>query len=223
MAVIKGNAKQTTSVSRVGEGVETYMRMLRDGTVGVADLIALWSLEGRIFTIDGGGQGTTPITFGAGTLDVLEHDLHVSVPASVCIIPLKLIIHFDAYGTIGIVECCMQYGSGSTVGTATACTPRSSNANTGLQSACTVKVAAATGVNLTTINEVWHDGAPLGVTVASATQIREKVHFEYNAMDTGILHVIGPSQQLVAYASGGSAGAGFINFSWAELPVTSVE
>lgn len=223
MAKISGNARQTTSVTRVGEGAENYLRMLRDGSVGVADLIALWSLEGRVFTASA-GAATTPVTFGAETLDVLEHDLHVVVPAGVVIIPLEFTVNFDIYGSIQVVECCLQYGTGSVAGVADLTdTPISSNANTGLTSACTVKFCCATGTNLTTVtNEFWHDGIQLAVTVASATQIRSQTKFSYKAMDSGVLQVVGPSQQLIAYASA-KAGTGFTRFIYAELPVASVE
>jgi len=223
MAKIIGNARQTTAVVRNSEGTaENYLRLLRDGTVGIADLIAQWSLEGRIFTASA-GAATTPVTFGSSTLDVLEHDLHVLVPSSVVIIPLEWTINFDIYGTIQVVECALQYGIGSVAGTADLTdTPISSNANTGLTSACTVKFSCATGTNLTTVvNEFWHDGIQLGISAASATVIRSQTKFSYRAMDSGVLQVIGPSQQLIGYASA-QAGTGFTRFVYAELPVASV-
>jgi len=225
MAVIKAKARQTTSVSRVGEGAENYMRMLRDGTVGIADLIALWSLEGRIFTVTN-GQSTTPRTWQAsGTLDTKEFDLHIAVPASVVIIPLSLEVVFETYGTTAVAELMLQYGTGSVVGTATSDTPTSSNANAGISSACTCKTASATGTALTSVTEeIWHDMLQAAETVASAG---EDVHwkpqrFEYIAMKTGVLHVVGPSVQLVGFFVS-QAPTGFYTFKYAELPVGSVE
>ncbi len=221
MAKIKGTASQTTSVERVSEGAEVYLRMLRDGTVGIADLIAQWSLEGRVFTANG-GTGTSAISFGAGTLDLTEHDLHVAIPSSVVVIPLELDITFDTLGTAQIVECMMQYGTGSVVGTGTAVAPKSSNPNSALSSACTVTSAGATGTALTTVtSEIWHAGVPLGITIATVGQIRIDHTFRYRALDTGILHVIGPSMQIAIFAAA-QAGIGFVTLKYAELPVTSV-
>ncbi len=221
MAVIKGNARQTSSVSRVQEGAETYLRMLRDGTVGIADLIALWSFEGRVFTVNE-GTGTTASTFQAGTLDLTEQDMHVVVPAGVVIIPLEIDVHFDLMGSVQIIECCAQYGTGSVAGTGTARTPKSSNANTGLTSACTVTGACATGTAFTTVvGEIWHDGIPLGITIATVGQIRVPHKFTYRAVSSGCLQVVGPSQQLAIFADA-QAGFGFITFKYVELPVASI-
>ncbi len=223
MAKISGNARQTTSVSRAGEGAESYLRMLRDGTIGVADLIAIWSLEGRVFTANF-GAATTPGAFQGGTLTTGEFDLHVAVPASVVIIPLEWTVNFDIYGTIQVVELALQYGTGSVVGTADLTdTPISSNANTGLTSACTVSFGSTTGTALTSVvNEFWHDGIQLGISVATNSIIRSQTKFSYKAMDSGVLQVIGASQQLVGFASA-QAGTGFTRFIYAELPVAGVE
>lgn len=223
MAVIKGNARQTSSVTRVSEGAETYIRMLRDGTIGIADLIALWSLEGRIFTISA-GAATTPATFQAsGALVTKEFDLHISVPSSVVIIPLSWNVVYEAFGTTAIVELCLQYGTGSIVGTATADVPTSSNANAGVRSACTCNVASATGTALTTVvEEIWHDGNQEAATRASGGDIYSPSTYKYNALDSGILHVVGPSQQLVGFIVS-QAPTGFFQFKYVELPVSGVE
>uniref|UniRef100_A0A6M3XVG5 Uncharacterized protein n=1 Tax=viral metagenome TaxID=1070528 RepID=A0A6M3XVG5_9ZZZZ len=223
MAVIKGDARQTSSVSRVSEGAENYMRMLRDGTLGVADLIALWSLEGRIFTVSA-GAATSPATFqDSAALLTKEFDLHISVPAGVVIIPLSWNVVYEAFGTTAIVELCLQYGTGSVVGTATSDIPSSSNANTGLHSACTCNVASATGTALTTVvEEIWHDGDQEATTRPSGGGVFTPSTYRYNALEDGVLHIIGPSQQLVGFVVS-QAPTGFFQFKYAELPVSSVE
>jgi len=222
MAIIKGNVRQTSSVTRVAEGTENYMRMLRDGTVGIADLIALWSLEGRVFTVSA-GAATTGATFAAGALDTSEFDLHIAIPASVVVIPLSWQITFDAYGATGIVECCLQYGTGSVIGTATADVPTSSNASAGIASACTCNVASSSGTALTTVEEeIWHDGLQAGITRASGGAAISPCKFKFNAKDDGVLHIIGPSQQIVGFTAA-NVGTGFFQFKYAELPVSSVE
>lgn len=221
MAVIKGTARQTSGISRVGESAENYLRMLRDGTVGIADLIALWSLEGRIFTVNA-GTGTTAATFGAGTLDLTEQDVHIAVPSGVAIIPLEIDVVFDALGTAQIVEVLAQKGTGSVAGAGTALTPKSSNENAGLSSSCTVTSACATGTAFTTVDvEIWHDENPLGITIATVGQVRTDHVFRYRAKDSGILQVIGPSEQMAIFASA-QAGAGFICCKYVELPSSNV-
>jgi len=224
MAVIKGTARQTSSISRVSEGAEGYMRMLRDGTVGIADLIALWSLEGRVFTANG-GTGTGALTFQSGTYDTLEHELHVLVPSSVVIIPLELMINFEAWGTVQKVECVMMKGTGSVAGTGTAVTPASSNENAGLTSACTVTSACATGTAFTAVDcEIYRADLQRVVAITTVTQQVNYAQqtFRWNAIESGVLQVVGPSEQLAVIASS-QAGTGFVHLKYAELPVGSVE
>ena len=227
MAKILGETSQTTNVTRVSEGAEQYLRMLRDGTVGIADLIALWSLEGRIFTVSA-GAATGPATFAAGALNTKEMDLHIVVPASVVIIPISWEIYFEAYGASAPVECMLQYGTGSVVGTATVDVPSSSNSSAGRASQCTCNVASATGTALTTVvEEIWHDGLQAAATCTSAagttTPFRwQPERFAYRASDTGILHIIGPSQQVLGWTAA-NVGTGFFQFKYVELPVGSVE
>ena len=224
MAVIKGNARQSTSVQSVGEGVEVYQRMLRDGTVGIADLVALWSLEGRVFTCNL-GTGTTAATFGGGTLDLTEHDMHVAVPSSVCIIPLEMTIVYETWGTVQICENVLLKGSGSVAGSGTAVTPKSSNENTGISSACTVTGACATGTAFTTVDiEIWRESIQRVVTITTVTEAANytRQRFEWNALKSGVLQVVGPSEQLAVFASS-QAGTGFIILKYAELPVARIQ
>lgn len=219
MAILKGKSRQTTSVERASEGADQYLRMLRDGTVGVADLIAILSLEGRVFTCNG-GKATSPIAFGDGGLATTEFDFHVSVPASVCIIPLELIVTFEAFGTASLVEVCMQSGSGSAAhATNTAVTPLSSNVNTGRASACTVVCAADTGGTAftTNIKEIYRASDQLSITTATVGQLRSPYVYTWKANNSGILDVVGPSQQIGVFAAA-ATGTGFITLKYAELP-----
>lgn len=220
MALAKGKARQTTSVERVSEGMEQYMRLLRDGTLGVAELIALLSLEGRVFTANA-GSATTPISYNAGGLVTTEFDLHVAVPASVAIIPLELTITFEAFGTALLVECVMQSGSGS-VSAGTAVTPINSNINAPRTSSCTVTYVTAAATAFTTnVKEIWRASNQLAITTATVAQIRSPYVYTWRAKDSGILDVVGPNQQVGVWASA-NAGTGMIAFKYAELPSAAV-
>lgn len=222
-AIIKGSARQTSSVQRVSEGADIYLRMLRDGTIGVAEFTALLSLEGRVFTANA-GITTSPITFGAGGLNEDEYDLHIAVPSSVAIIPLELMVCFETFGTALLTEVSMQSGSGSTCGAGTSVTPISSNVSAGITSSCTI-VSAATataGVELTSNKkEIFRENRQITITIATVAQVREKETYRWFAKDAGILDIVGPSQQLVVYAAS-QAGTGFITVKYAEVPVTFV-
>lgn len=222
MAILKGKAAQST-VTRQNEGDDVYIKALRDGTMGVADWIATLSLEGRVFTVNA-GTATTPVTFGAGGLSTTEFDLHVAVPSTKCIIPLELRVVMEAMGTAAINEILMIAGGGSTCGAATSLTPYSSNPNSGLTSGCTVGGYATTtsGVAISTnLREIYRDGSPLAITIATVGQIRVPHVFVWSALQSGVLDVIGPSQQLAVFAAA-NAGTGFITLKYAELPSTAL-
>lgn len=223
MSKILGTARQTTSTQRVAEGVDVYLRMLRSGEIGIADLITILSLEGRVFTANV-GVATSPVTFNA-LLTTTTFDLHVAVPSSVAIIPLELNMSFETYGTTSITEGAMQSGSGSVAGTtSTAVTPQSSNVSAGRTSACTIVRVADAGTAFTTnIKEIWRFTDQLAVTLATVTAIREGEPYNkrWAAKDSGVLDIVGPNQQLGIWAAT-QGGTGFISLKYAELPASAV-
>ena len=225
MAIIKGKGQQTTSVARVSEGADVYLKALRDGTMTMADWVAALSLEGRIFTANA-GTATTPITFGSTGLSTTEFDFHVAVPSGSVIIPLDLRVEMEVFGTSYITEIVMQSGKGSVVGAGTSITPVCSNTNTGRTSSCTITAAATTssGTAFTSENkEIFRAGYVLSVTPATAGASGGTLPtvFTWRAKDSGILDVVGPSAQIGIWASS-QAGTGFICLKYAELPYSAV-
>lgn len=225
MVILKAKGEQTTSVERQAEGAEVYVKALRDGTLTVADWIGALSLEGRVFTANAGTQ-TSALAFGTGAMDTGEFDLHVAVPSSVVIVPLELRVVFQAFGgTAGLVEVAMISGGGGTCGAASAITPVSSSISSGRVSACTVNSISTTtsGVYTTTnVKEIYRDSRQLAITISSVAQLREQEVFTWNAMDSGILDVVGPTQQLQIFAAS-YVGTGMIALKYAELPLSAIE
>lgn len=224
MSQFESTTQQTTAVERKSEGVAKLVRMLRDGTLAVADFFAALSFEGLVFTVNVGTL-TSPVTFNAGGLVATEFDLHVAVPAGVVIIPLELQIGFEAYGSTLLLECCMLSGGGSVIGTtSTAVTPVSSNVNLGKVTSCTCRQVSDAGTALTTnIKEIWRHNEQKVVTLATVTDIRDTISYvkRWCAKDSGVYDIVGPSQQLAIYASA-QAGTGFICLKYAELPSSFV-
>lgn len=222
MTILKALGNQTTSVERVSEGNDITLKALRDGTLTTASWIAALSLAGRVFTVNQ-GVGTTPKTFGAGGLDTTEFDMHVAVPAGVVIIPLELFITYEEIGAAGILECVMQSGSGSVTGAGDTPTPISSNVSSGRASRCTVTGSAVSGTALTTnIKEIWRDMDQLAIDIDTVAQIRVKYNYRWYAMDSGVLDIVGPTQQVAIWAAA-TGGIGQIGFKYIELPVAAVE
>ncbi len=220
MALIKVKARQTTGIERVSEGQDVYLKAFRDGTLTVADLIAAWSFEGKVFCANA-GTITTPITFGAGSIDSGEYDLHVSVPSDKVIFPLSLRIKMEAYGTTAIFETMACYGTGSTCGAGTTITPVNVNTGSSNASSCTITAAATTtsGVAFTgKYVEFFRDGLQKVATTATGDDdsARSGETFPWYAKNEGIMRQVGPSAQLAVFAAA-QAGTGFIIFEYAEL------
>ncbi len=223
MSLFEGKASQTNTVTREAEGATRAVRLLRSGEIGIVDFIALLSFEGRVFTANV-GSATTPVTFNAGGLTTTEFDLHVAVPSTTVIIPLELMVGFEAYGTTLLLESAMQSGSGSVVGTTnTAVTPLSSNVSAGIASTCTIKQVGDAGTAFTTnIKEIWRTNQQKVITLATVTAIREGLPYvnRWFARDSGHYDMVGPNQQLGVWASA-QAGTGFIKFVYVELPASA--
>ncbi len=223
MAIGMGKIRQTTSVTRKGEGEEEYLKLLRDGTLTIENWIAALSLEGRVFTWNSGFE-TTPADLCDTTLDDSEFDMHIAVPSTVVIVPLEMNIVFDVFGTAQIVEVVMLSGSGSVTGAGASgysSTAQSSNISSGLSTACTLTSVATAGTAFTTNKkEIFHGGNQYAITAAGPTQQGQQEIFRWRAKESGVYDVVGPSQQLGVIASAQN-GTGFISLKWAELPVTA--
>lgn len=220
MAVIKGVARQSSSVSRAAEGGENYLKMLRDGSISVADMVAAWGLEGRIFTLNAGSV-TTPITFGAGSITETEYDVYLKANSGFQIVPLSIQLQMEAYGTTALFEAMAKLGAGGTVGAGTSVTPVCTNTqvNRGPSCTCTVAATATSGVALTSGFEFWRVGSQKTVTRATVTEVlQDPMRFTWSWKDSGVLNV-GP--ELALYASA-QAGTGFFIVTYAELPTSSV-
>src|SRR3990167_1136983 len=99
-----------------------FVRALRDGSLSMADFVMVSALEGRGFVANA-GTVTSPITFGAGTIDTTEPDFDMLVPAGTLVIPVEIRVYMEAFGTNAQFECMASVGTGGTQGTDTAVTP----------------------------------------------------------------------------------------------------
>src|SRR3990167_505658 len=115
MSDVRGVSGVTT-VTRVSkDDAFIGLRTQRDGALFTSEWIHGLSEEGRVF-VGNGGSVTTPITFGAGTIDTTEPDFDLSVPAGTLVIPLQIRAYLEAYGTDAQFECMASVGTGGAQG-----------------------------------------------------------------------------------------------------------
>jgi len=224
-AIIKGTARQDNSVQRVSEGAEVYLRMLREGSISIADFILVCTLEGYGFGANF-GTVTTPITPGAtANIDVTKPFAWVSCPATHLIIPTEVSVYMEAYGTNAQFQVNAQIGTGgSRTSGGTAVTPANLRSDRPRASVCTAYTGNATPVfvgSTTNVHEFWRDGCQFAITktTASATAAAldpEKFGWE---LKNGMAPVIGYGASQIAVHQGSQAGTGFVILKWVELPL----
>ena len=149
-------------------------------------------------------------------------------PLDVFIIPIKLDVQFETYGTTALMECVAAYGAG-TGGSYTggsAITPVNYNMLGLPTSKCTVKSnvdAAGSTYQTLRVGEFWRDGKNKVVDIATAdddsTDVKTK--FTWRLVEEGVgPHITGLDGtnvgRLNVFAAS-QAGTGFITLVYAEF------
>lgn len=226
MALVKGKARQSGAVERVSEGADQYLRLLRDGTVGMADFTAMMALEGRIFNVSAGVL-TTPLTTTAGGLVATTPDCALTVPSGTTVLPLEILLQVESVGTDAIFEVMATTGVGGSVSTAgTAYTPTNLRTDAPFASKCVFSAIAITAVAPTVnFSEFWRDGVPKWITKtpnsATASVLDAPYQWKWLAVAFGYFPVLVGPCHLFTYSST-QAGTGFWKLKWIELPSTAI-
>ena len=196
----------------------------RDGAIYTADWLMARSIEGRVFTVNGGTL-TTPITFGAGTIDSTEPDLHGAVDATSAVIPLEISIVMEAFGTDALFEAMAAIGTGGAAGTDTAVTATSLRTDAPINSITVWGDASAADATYSTTNvsEIFRTGLQKVATVGTGDDdsSRTPAVYTWRAKNAGIYPVLVGASQLQVYAAA-QAGTGFVSCTYVEVPVTMV-
>ncbi len=224
MSDIRGNF-QSSTVTRLSGGDQLrQMRITADGALYTADWFQAQLQEGRMYCANA-GTASSPITFGAGSIDTTEPDLHIAVPSGTTLVLAELRLVMETFGTTAIFEVMASYGTGGTAGTDTAVTPTNLRSDAPLSSAVTVGDASAADATYTTTNvvEFWREGAAKAVTVGTADDDSAwpPTSLVWSYKTAGFAPVLIGASQLQVFAAA-QAGTGFITAIWAEVPSTSI-
>src|SRR3990167_4516510 len=166
------------------------LRMLRDGTPLSAEWLAGLQMEGRGF-IANAGTVTSPITFGAGSIDSTEPDLGLTIAANTrWIIPYSIQVVFETFGTTLLLEGMAAAGTGLVLGTDTDVTPVSVRTHSQYTSQASVGVASNADATYFTANsfEFWRFGHNKIVDIATADDdsTAPQTVFTWSALESGI-------------------------------------
>ncbi len=195
----------------------------RDGAIFSADWYLKQLMRGKIFQVAGGAtnQGATdPGTFGAGALDTDEFDLLVTVPANTTIIPLGWTVVCEKFGSTGLLEILLAWGTGAVSGgTDLTLIPVNQNTGSSNVSALTnniVALAADSGTALVQEGEIWRSGLQLVEDIAADDAAAWPSRFQWKAEAPDDLHIIEGAKFIAGWVAA-VGGTGFQKFTWAEF------
>jgi len=225
-AIIKGNARQATSVQRVAEGAEVFQRFLRDGSLVGADWKQAAIFQGLGYVINVGAFSTPIVGGGNGTvLDQDQPEFVISVPSGTSIMPIRVevccltpLITADA-DEAEILVAVDQDTAATTGGQGTAETIYNLNTLKGAGSACTVtsaftaNITAAPALDI----ELMHKQITADVNGTAANAYFQELRGLYEPIAVPILN--GPCA-LMGYWGGTSAVSGFAVVQWVEFPTS---
>mgnify|MGYP001580350991 CR=1 FL=1 len=218
---------QSTYLS-IPDGQAALERYNRRGELITSEFVFQAALDGRLYCASAGAL-TTPVTFGAtATIDVTKPVIWGSVPSGTTIIPVALVLYYEAFGTSAQCEFEAKIGtggartSGGTLVTATNMRSDAPNTSqvTWYQGDNTPVFVGST----TNVSRFWRDGEQFAITktAGSATASASDPHrFVWKLMDSYAAPVaVGASQ--IAVHQGSQAGTGFCDVYYVELPTVSV-
>lgn len=199
-----------------------------DGSLVLTSPEQAYANAGRVFVVNA-GTGTTPITFGAGTIDTTEPDLDLEVPlgAQVKVVLLEIHIQMEAFGSDALFEGMAAVGLGGVFGTTggTAITPANARTDRPYNSVCraigNVDASAATYMT-SNVFEIFRFGLEKVATVGTGDDDSNRLgnSYTWSARQSGVYPYLianGAVARLNVFASG-QAGTGFIRCVYAELP-----
>lgn len=210
---MQGEAANTLP-SHKTEGVKRLVRLLRDGSMSMADWVFAMTLAGygHVASV---GTATTPITFKTG-FTAAQPELALGVPSGTTIVPLHILVALeDSAGTDN--EIVFQTADSTvTAGTSTAITPANAinGSLKGQASACTIYSAySGNGTTPTNTVEFWRWGYAFADATGNPAKFAE---WSYRTHAPLLIAGVG---SLVGYVGGTTtAPAGFIKVAYLELP-----
>lgn len=216
-ALSLGRAGVASPERSTSDALEKACRLLRDGTLSMADFFVVCAMEGVLCHADV-GTVTTPITFKTG-FTVAQPELVVDVDEGYTILPVCLQVHLeDSAGTDNEIAAHASKGTKVGAGTSTAITLR--NANTGYTAPSGVACYSAysgNGTAPTTPVEFWRTGYAFADTTVGPVKV-----FAWNAALFAPVVIKGPGALALYVGATTTAPAGYAKCSFVVLPSSLV-
>lgn len=191
---------------------------LKGGFGLTSDFVMSQVVKGNVFMAYVGAD-TTPVALDASWANT-DPDISIDVPDGRLIIPLRISVIMEAYGTTALFEtmclCSRTLGAASA---GTAFNPINLRTRTGGGSACAVYVGPTVTSGYTTgAFELFRNTQAKAVTIATAIDTSTWQHnvTEWNYLSNGPAPVLEGNASLQVWATS-QAAYGYINIYWLEL------
>lgn len=222
----KAKGRQSTSVQRLGEGVDVFLRALRDGSLITADWKHAAIMGGFGHMINEGALTTGQV--GGGETNVIlirQPEALVSIPNGTCILPIRVdvAVHPGAFAS-GADECeiliaCDQDAAYAGDGTCDSIGIYNINSLSGKISACTAVVGCSANITTPVHDlELAHAVSTADTDGTEANFVWHGLNLVYEPRNPIILN--GPAM-LAVHFGGTVATSGFISVQWLEFPETA--
>jgi hypothetical protein len=214
-ATLEGRTGARSPERSTADALEKAVRMLRDGTISMADFFLISTIEGAMAHFDV-GTATTPITFKTG-FTAAQPELVVDVDDGYTIIPACLQVQLeDSAGTDNEIVAQASKGTKIGAGASTAITGRNANTGDSLPTGVSCYSAySGNGTAPTTPAEFWRWGSAF----ADANTLPPRT-VAWFAKDFAPVVIKGPGALALYIGGTTTAPAGFAKASVVVLPST---
>jgi len=190
-----------------------------DGAVITQDKVAALVADGRVFHAYV-GNASTPVTLDAAWANT-DPDLSLDAPAGITVIPLRVVVVLEAFGTEALFETmtlCSKTLAAASAGTKF--TPINLRTRHTRESACSVYVGPTVTSGYTTgAFELFRECIQKAVTVGTGDDdsTAYPTKFEWNYLKDGPAPMLEGQASMATWATS-QAASGYIQYVWAEVP-----
>jgi len=221
MTVLKAKGQQTTARQGVSEGMDVYLRALRDGTMVSSDWRQAAIMGGFGFQIICGAFSTGKVGGGNGTvIKNTEPELVLSVPNGTCVLPMRISVQVQTGAPtdaqeVELLVAVDQDKAWDAVGASTAATCYNLNTLSAKASACTGRQAFTSSMTTPVLDlELARKVAQYDIVTAGTLGVI--LDLVYEPLTLPIIN--GPAMIIVYFGGATATVGGYAQMEWLEFP-----
>ena len=225
MAILKAKGQQTTSIQRLSEGADVYLRALRDGSMVQADWKQAAIMGGFGYTVTSGALSTGVVE--GTSIDIDSPCAMVSVPNGTSILPLRVSVQVQTAAPADAAEAEIliavdQDKAWDATGAPTVLSIYNMNTLCGKTSACVSGEIYTSTIQSAPVNDLELARKVVEYDIGSGTASFAHgviLDLVYEPANPSILN--GPCMLLIYWGGDSAVIGGFAQVQWLEFPETT--